>query len=248
MTTTAILPELGPWLGRLCNAPGATRGIRHFVPLDDIRLALATGILDLAGAARGFSSDDHAAIVGSLHARSWRQVWEKALTDASARTAEAINAEFASAAAESRFPGRRLARLQVSEAELAAMAARLGAGAIPFEASLARLEELAGAAGSSGPSGDAAFGRWSEGLAAAARQLESAWMALEDGVDREGTRWQGEIEKVRRWTRPRWPLWVITGVVLAAATWLGLVLGGFLKVPGWLASFAEFWWTRFPFA
>ena len=248
MTTTAILPELGPWLGRLCNAPGATKGIRHFVPLDDIRLALATGILDLAGAARGFSIDDHAAIVGSLHARSWRQLWEKALTDASARTAEAINIGFASAAAESRFPARRLARLQVSEAELAAMAARLGAGAIPFEASLARLEELAGVAGSSGPRSDAAFGRWSEGLAAAARQLESAWMALEDGVDREGARWQGEIEKVRRWTRPRWPLWVITGVVLAAATWLGLVLGGFLKVPGWLASFAEFWWTRFPFA
>ena len=31
------------------------------------------------------------------------------------------------------------------------MKARLGAGAIPFEASLVRLEDLAGAAGSSGP-------------------------------------------------------------------------------------------------
>jgi hypothetical protein len=248
MTAVAILPELGPWLGRLCNAPSATRGIRHFVLLDDIRLALATGILDLAGAARGFSSDDHAAIVGSLHARSWRQLWEKALTEGSARTAEAINAGFASAAAESRFPARRLARLQVNEPELAAMTARLGAGAIPFEASLARLEELAGAAGSPGPRSDAAFSRWSEGLAAAARQLESAWMALEEAVDREGARWQAEIEKVRRWTRPRWPLWAITALVLAGATWLGLVLGGFLTVPGWLASFAEFWWTRFPFA
>lgn len=248
MTTTATLPELGPWLGRLCNAPAVTPFIRHFVPLDDIRLALATGILDLAGAARGFSSDDHAAIVGSLHARSWRQLWEKALGDASTRTAEAINAGFVSAAAESRFPARRLARLQVSQAELAAMTARLGAGAIPLEASLARLEELAGAAGASRPNGDTAFGRWSDGLAAAARQLESAWMALEEAVDREGARWQPEVEKVRRWTRPRWPLWVFTALVLAVATWLGLVLGGFLKVPGWLASFAEFWWTRLPFA
>lgn len=249
MNTTAVLPELGPWLGRLCNAHGvANAGIRHFVSLDDIRLTLATGVLDLAGAARGFSADDHAAIVGSLHARNWRQLWEKALADASARTAEAINTGFASAAAESRFPARRLAKLQVNSAELAAMTARLGAGAIPFEASLARLEELAGAAGSSGARSEAAFGRWSDGLAAAARQLETAWMALEDAVDREGARWQGEIAHVRRWTRPRWPLWVITALVLAAASWLGLVLGGFLKVPGWLASFAEFWWTRFPFA
>ncbi len=205
-------------------------------------------MLDLAGAARGFSGDDHAAIVGSLHARSWRQLWEKSLASASRRTADVINAGFASAAAESRFPKRRLARLQVSAAELDAMTARFGAGAIPFEAALTRLEELAGAAGSSGPRSEAAFGRWSDGLAAAARQLESAWMALEEAVDREGARWQGEIEKVRRWTRPRWPLWVISGVLLAVAAWLGLVLGGFLTVPAWLLPFAEFWWTRLPFA
>lgn len=248
MSTAATLPELGPWLGRLCNAGAAGRVLHHFVPLDDLRLALATGVLDLAGAARGFSGDDHAAIVGSLHARSWRQLWEKALGGATRRTADAINAGFASAAAESRFPKRRLARLQVNEVELAAMTARLGAGAIPFEASLSRLEELAHAAGASGPRSEAAFGRWSDGLAAAARQLEAAWMALEEAVDREGARWQGEIEKVRRWTRPRWPLWVITGVLLAAAVWLGLVLGGFLQVPAWLLPFAEFWWTRLPFA
>jgi hypothetical protein len=248
LSTAATLPELGPWLGRLCYAGAAGKVLHHFVPLDDLRLALATGVLDLAGAARGFSGDDHAAIVGSLHARSWRQLWEKALGGATRRTADAINAGFTSAAAESRFPKRRLARLQVNEAELAAMTARLGAGAIPFEASLSRLEELAHAAGASGPRSEAAFGRWSDGLAAAARQLESAWLALEEAVDREGARWQGEIEKVRRWTRPRWPLWVITGVLLAAAAWLGLVLGGFLQVPAWLLPFAEFWWTRLPFA
>jgi hypothetical protein len=242
-----MLPELGPWLGRLCNA-GAANQARHFMPLDDIRLALASGVLDLAGAARGFSADDHAAIVGSLHARSWRQLWEKALGDASSRTAEAINAGFASAAAQSRLPGRQLARLQVNDTELAAMRARLGAGAIPFEEALVRLEELAGAAGSSGRGSDAAFSRWSDGLTAAARQLESAWMALEEAADREGARWQAEIEKVRHWTRPRWPLWLVTALVFAAASWLGLVLGGFLKVPGWLLPFAEFWWTRLPFA
>ncbi len=250
MNTIATLPELGPWLGRLCNANGgaANTALRHFVPLDDIRLVLATGVLDLSGAARGFSSDDHAAIVGSLHTRSWRQQWDKALNEAASRTAQAINAGFASAAAESRFPRRKLQRLQVSDTELAALTARLGAGAIPFEASLVRLEELAHAAGASGPRSEVAFRRWSDGLAATARQLESAWMALEEAVDREGARWQGEMEKVRRWTRPRWPLWMITGLMLAAATWLGLVLGGFLTAPTWLLPFAEFWWTRLPFA
>ena len=37
----------------------------------------------------------------------------------------------------------------------------------------------------------------------------------------------------------------ITYALMAA---LGLVLGGFLQVPGWLRPFAEFWWTRLPFA
>ena len=148
LNTTATLPELGPWLGRLCSAGAATR-LRHFVPFDDIRLALATGVLELAGAARGFSPDDHAAIVGSLHARNWRRLWETALDAAATRTAEAIDSGFATAAAQSRFPKRHLARLQVSVAERAAMKARLGAGAIPFEESLVRLEDLAGAAGSS---------------------------------------------------------------------------------------------------
>ncbi len=245
--TTVTLPELGPWLGRLCNAE-APNGVRHFVPLDDVRLALATGVLDLAGAARGFSAEDHAAIVGSLHARNWRQLWEKALGDASLRTAAAINAGFAAAAAYSRFPKRRLARLQVSDAELAAMRARFGAGAIPYERALEHLEDLAGGAGSSGRGSEAAFARWSDGLAAAARQLESAWMALEEASDREGARWQPEIEKVRYWQRPRWPLWLLTASVAAVATWLGLILGGFVPVPPWLLPFAEFWWTRLPFA
>ena len=73
-------------------------------------------------------------------------------------------------------------------------------------------------------------------------------MALEEAADREGARWKVEIDKVRDWTRPRWPLWLFSGLVIAAASWLGLVLGGFLEVPGWLRPFAEFWWTRLPFA
>ena len=56
------LPELGPYLGRLCALadPG-----KRWVPLDDIRLDLATGVLDLASAARDFG-DDRGAVVGGV--------------------------------------------------------------------------------------------------------------------------------------------------------------------------------------
>ena len=76
----------------------------------------------------------------------------------------------------------------------------------------------------------------------------STWMALEEAADREGARWKIESDKLRDWTRPRWPLWLFSGLVIATFAWLGLVLGGFLAVPGWLRPFAEFWWTRLPFA
>lgn len=246
MRPPLVLPELGPWLGRLCNA--GPSGIQRFANIDDIRIGLATGILDLAGAARGFSLDDRAAIIGSLHPRNWRALWDQALAAVAGRTATAINEGFERAAAESRYSRRSLARQQVSSTELAAITARLGAGAISFEQALHRLEELAGAAGASGASGEAAFGRWGEALTAAARQLETAWLALEEAVDREGKRWQPEIEKVRRWKRPKWPLWLISAVVIGVATWVGLVLGGFIPAPAWFHPVAEFWWTRFPFA
>jgi hypothetical protein len=247
MTAVATLPELGPWLGRLCNATGSSH-LARFAYLDDIRVDLANGVIDLAGAARGFSSDDHAAIVGSLRARSIRQLWDKALAAAAARTAAEIDSGFVRAAAESRYPPRRLAKLKVSPTELAAITARLGAGGIPLEQSLAKLDDLAGAAGAPAVTGQAAFARWAGALAAAARQLESAWLSLEEAVDREGTRWQREFEAVRRWTRPVWPLWLITALVLGTVTWLGLVLGGFLPSPAWLRPFAEFWWAKVPFA
>ena len=246
MTPPLVLPELGPWLGRLCNA--GPSGIQRFASIDDIRIGLATGILDLAGAARGFSLDDRAAITGSLHPRNWRALWDQALAAVAGRTATAINERFERAAAESRYPRRSLARQQVSPAELAAITARLGAGAIPLEQSLHRLEELAGSAGAPGAAGEAAFARWGDALTTAARQLESAWLALEEAVDREGRRWQPEIEKVGRWKRPKWPLWLVSMIVLAIATWLGLVLGGFIPAPAWFLPVAEFWWTRFPFA
>ena len=79
--------------------------------------------------------------------------------------------------------------------------------------------------------------------AAAARRLESAWLALDAGARREQEHWAGEIERVRAWRRPTWPLWLITAVVVGAATYLGLVLGGYLPVPPPLEGLTAFWWA-----
>jgi hypothetical protein len=92
-----------------------------------------------------------------------------------------------------------------------------------------------------GRSGAAA---WRSALTAAARRLEAAWLALEEAAAAEQRRWQVEVELVRVWHLPRWPLWLLTAIVLTVATYLGLVLGGYVPVPPRLAGFAEFWWNR----
>ena len=63
-------------------------------------------------------------------------------------------------------------------------------------------------------------------------------------ADREQRRWQSDVERIHRWHLPRWPLWLLTALVLAGALYLGLVLGGYVPVPAPLAGFAEFWWSN----
>ena len=96
----------------------------------------------------------------------------------------------------------------------------------------------------SGARGEVAATRWREALSAAARRLESAWLALEEAAGVEQRRWAAEIAQVRAWHRPRWPLWAITALVLTAAGYVGLVLGGYLPAPSALQGLTAFWWAR----
>jgi hypothetical protein len=239
------LPELGPWLGRLCALPA---GPARRVPLEDVRIALASATLDLAGAARDFADGDRAAAVSAFRARDWRSAWTTAVSTAAERTRAVLGEAFAAAAAESRFPSRRLRDLQVTPTELGAITARLGARGASFEAHLAQLDELAGPASAAGPAGEAAFARWWTGVTDAARALDSSWHAVEEAADAEVERWQGEVNRVRAWRRPRWVLWLVSALVLAVASWLGLMLGGYVAVPGWFLPVAEWWWTVVTFA
>ena len=236
-----IIPELGPSLGRLTDPGPEAAAAGPGVGLDDIRLRLVTGVFELAGAARGFAAaGDEQGAMASLSRVSWLGLWEKALATAAERIAASVNTGLEVAAEESRYPRRRLEPLRLRADDTRAIAARLGRGGAPFVAALDQLEQ---AARNRFPSGDAVR-VWRDQLNAAARRLEAAWLALEVAAAEEQRHWQTDVDRVRRWRRPRWPLWLITVLVAGGAAYVGLVLGGYLRVPLALEGLAQWWWAR----
>jgi hypothetical protein len=212
--------------------------------LDDIRIALVSGVFELAGAARSFAAaGDAEGAMASLSRVEWLGLWEKALEAAGRRITMSVNDRLADAAAESRFPPRRLARLVLRPEDTRAVAARLGSGGAPFVAALDALELAARSAGGARASEERLV-QWRDALTAAARRLEGAWLALEAAAAAEQRRWQAEIDRVHAWHRPLWPLWLLTLLVLGAAGYVGLVLGGYLPVPPALEGLAQWWWAR----
>ena len=245
MTMTAdLIPELGPSLGRLIDPPPAPLGALR-VPLDDVRIDLVTGVFDLAGAGRSFgTAGDRDGAMASLGRVALLGLWEKAVGTAAGRIAAEANAGLMSAGQEARYPKRRLAARRLTDQDVRAIAARLGSGGGPFVASLDALEQAANGASRSGAGEAAAMVAWQAAVTSAARRLEAAWMALEDSARAEQTRWAAEIGQIRGWRRPTWPIWAVTAIVIAAAGYLGLVLGGYLPVPPALQGLATMVWTR----
>ena len=239
------VPELGPSLGRLGEPPPQPGASPLGARLDDIRLRLVTGVFELAGAGRAFAAaGDPEGAMASLSRVAWLALWEKAVVASAERVAATVNARLEEAAAESRFPRRRLRAVLLTPDDTRAIAARLGGGGGPFVVALDGLEQAAhGAATHRGRQGLGAV-EWRSALTAAARRLEAAWLELEQSAAAEQRRWQTDVDRVRGWHLQRWPLWLLTAIVLAGATYLGLVLGGYLPVPPPLAAFAELWWSR----
>jgi len=236
-TDAWTVPELGPSLGRMVVPPEEGAEGPLGARLDDIRLRLVTGVFDLAGAARSFATaGDPDGATGSLSRVALLGLFEKAVTAAAERIAATVNAQLQSAAAESRYPAGRLRRLLVTPEDTRAIAARLGSGGAGFVDALDLMEQ----AGRARP----APREWQEALLAAGRRLESAWLALEGVADAEQRHWHAEVMRVRAWRRPAWPLWTVSVLVLAVAAYLGLLVGGYLPVPGLLAGFTEWWWAR----
>ena len=81
-----------------------------------------------------------------------------------------------------------------------------------------------------------AHAAWQDALRTVARRLEAAWLALETEVEEERHRWASELEALAKW-RPRlWPVFVIWIPLAGVLIWLGLILGGYVPAPAWLAA------------
>ncbi len=228
---TLRIPELGPSLGRVI-VPWQL-GV-PWVALDDIREELATQVLELAGAGRAAAErDDRAGALAAAGRRAWEAPWEHAVRRAADRVAETLDGEIERAAWSVRMPRRRRRRLVLTGPERRAIAARLAAGGSPFLAAVAELDAAATQVRAGHPD---ATPRWQEALRTSARRLEAAWLALEEGAQGERERWAPELAAVARWRPSLWPVVLLWAPLAALLVWLGLVLGGFVPAPAWLAA------------
>jgi len=232
------VPELAPSLGRIIVP---RRLLDPWVPVDDIREELATRVLELGGegrsaAARESDGDTRARVLEVTGRRAWTAAWDHAVRRAGARVADALDAEITRTARQVRLPRRRLRRHLLSNAEKRAIVARLGTGGGPFVAALDELEAAAARAGDATVLEKDAHATWQDALRTVARRLEAAWLALETEVDAERERWNPEIEALATWRPALWPIFVLWIPLTTLLVWLGLILGGYVSAPAWLAS------------
>jgi hypothetical protein len=248
MTTPTVrmpleVPELGPSLGRLIvPAPGAITPA-HWIGLDDIRVALVSQLFELAGDARRWAREsDRELALATLNGAAWDTAWGTAVESVAERATAAISDRLLAAARESRLPARYTRLLPLDAAEVRAFATRLDQGSQPLRDSLVLLDQLAPAARSE-RAPHAAVQEWQSALTATARRLEAAWLALEEVLRQEWQTWGAEVEEVRAWRRPLWPLVLTAALVLTGAGYIGLVLGGYLPVPAPLTTIVERIWA-----
>ena len=228
------VPELAPSLGRVLVP---RRLEEPWVPLDDIREELATRVMELAGEARAASArEDRDRVLDAVSRRAWLAAWEAAVRRAGERVTTALDGEIERAARRVRMPRGPRRRLLLAASEKRAIAARLAAGGETLVAALDALDAVGARVREASVLDKAAHVEWQEALRTAARRLEAAWLALETQVADEDRRWAGEIDVITRWRPSLWPLVALWTPLAVALVWLGLVLGGYLPAPAWLAA------------
>jgi hypothetical protein len=228
------VPELAPSLGRVLVP---RRLEEPWVPLDDIREELATRVLELGGEARAaVVREERERVLDAVGRRAWLAAWDAAVRRAGERVSAALDGEIERAAHRVRMPRRHRRRRLLAASEKRAIAVRLAAGGETLVAALDALDAVALRVREASVLDKAALAEWQEALRTAGRRLEAAWLALETQIADERRRWAPEIEAVERW-RPRlWPLVALWAPVAATLLWLGLILGGYLPAPAWLAA------------
>lgn len=240
-----IIPELGPPLGRLVAPPPPSPGTpAHWIRLDDVRITLVTQLFELLADARRWAREgDRELALATVNREAWEGIWAKAVLEVANRAGSTISDRLIAAAKEARLPARKIGSLTLDQTEIRALAARLAHGSAPFQQSLIALDQAASLARSDrAPAG--AVQAWQDGLTTSARRLEAAWLALEEALAKEWRQWEGEVQDVRRWRRARWPLVVTSITIFGLALYFGLVLGGYLPVPGPLKRPVEFLWAK----
>lgn len=229
-----VVPEVGPALGRLIVP---RRLVDLWVPIDDVRESLATRVIEAAGAARRDAADDAPArALNQLDREAWNGAWEESVRHAADRVATALDRELLLSARRVRMPHRRQLRLALTAAERRALAARLASGGDGFEQAVDTVGRAAAALRQAWPADPEQRRAWQEAQLLAARRLEAAWLALEAQIEHERSRWTPELQAVLSW-RPRlWPVVAVWAPLALLAIWLGLVMGGYLPAPAWLAA------------
>jgi hypothetical protein len=142
------------------------------------------------------------------------------------------------------MPRAYLTRWTPTEPEQRAINAHLGKGTRRLGLALEELTAVATRVRDHDAVGPAEFAGWTKAIDLCARRVEAAWIELLEAADKERSRWSVEVERVRQWRRPRWPMWLLSGLLVAAAVYLGLVFGGFVEPPAFLRPWAEYWWER----
>jgi len=228
LPSTLTLPELGPLLGALVAAPVELPAGRAV--LEEARVELLSRLFEKAGTARAaLAKGDETAARKALGPSSWLEAWERAVATAARSLGQEIERRLRHAAAESRYPRRKMAALLPGAEERRILTARLSAAGMGLEDAVPLLDNPARA--------------WEESLRRVAGELEAAWDLLVASALRELEPWDRRAMEIRMWRRSWLPLVIAGGLGLALAVWLGLVLGGIIPAPGWLRPLTDWVWN-----
>jgi hypothetical protein len=226
------IPELGPFLGKLVVGTGRAPG---GVQTDAVRYRLVTRVIEAAGEARRLSAhEERGPAVAALGRAAWLAAWDEAVGTLATTLVARFNAQLEAEARAVRMPRRLRRRVALDQGEQRSVAARLGSSGAILIPALDAVERCGGAALAATALEREAVSAWQESLKTAARRLEAAWLALEGAVEAETARWTEVADRVARWRKPFWPVWVFGTVGLLLLAWLGLMFGGYLPTPEWL--------------
>jgi hypothetical protein len=236
---TVRVPEMAPALGRLIVP---RRSAPLWIPLDDIADELATRVIELAGEARRVTAEngDRERALDALGRSAWLAAWEHAVRRASERVADTLDDQIERLGRGVRMPRRKRRARKLAGVERRALTARLSAGGTGLVNALDELARAATRVRVAETLDDETHHAWQDAVQTAARRLEAAWLALEDAVLVERQRWVPELTALAKWRPSLWPVIAAWAVGAGALLWLGLILGGYLDAPQWLARLLRF--------